>query len=355
MPVIHRFSQHGQEVYFNGVPVKLAGVYAGVVGSTTDSLDAPFDDDMLRLTQNENNFTRHIVTPYWKYSPVAAINQRNCAFVRQGAKWNIQSYNADYFARLKSMIDTAADNGIVVQIVLFDRTGLDVTNPGEGFRRWDDCPWNKSNNVNGVIQADPAPQPYSGLPEFYRNDLTLRSIQEAYIRYVVAQTRSWNVFYEIMNEPMGGTADDRVGWADWVVSIINSATGGGQLIFYNDHNPALGAHGADVARWKQIGGNYSKFHGVILHGVPTSFTPGNAAYASWSADKIFQVSSDTAPADKRETAPDNAAWCKYAFDNKMIFQAHTNSPNAASGIKQNHPTPIVPIMTDPVGGGGRLP
>src|SRR2546423_898290 len=121
MPIIHRFTQHGQEAYFNGSPVKLAGGYAGTGDtSTTDKLVPPFDDDMQRLTQNENNFTRHIVTPYWNYSPTAIFNPDNCAFARQGDKWNIQAFNTGYFARLKGMIDTAANYGIVVQVVLFD-------------------------------------------------------------------------------------------------------------------------------------------------------------------------------------------------------------------------------------------
>lgn len=351
MAVIHTFGRSGRQILFNGVAVKLAGIYAGLGdSSTTDALNPPFDDDLARLVQNENNFTRHIVTPYWNYSPVGSINTRNCAFARQGAKWNLQSFNSDYFVRLKNFIDTAAGYGVAVQVVLFDRTGLDVTNPREGHRRWDDSPWNTVNNVNGVIQADPAPQPYSGLPEFFRPDAKLRAIQEAYIRFVVGQTRSWNVFYEIMNEPMGGTADDRVHWADWVVSVISSVAPN-SLIFYNDHNPPTGKHGADVARWKQLGGNYSKFHGIILHGNPLDFLPTDAPYSTYSNEKIFQLSSDTAPTPDRDTAASNQSWCQHAFDNQMMFQAHTNHVEAAQGIQKNHPSPIEEIIVNPRGGG----
>lgn len=353
MPIIRRFSRQGSQLLFNGAPVNLAGIYAGTgETSTTDRLVPPFGDDMQRLVMNENNFTRHIVTPYWVYSPVSALDPTNCCFAREGGKWNLRSYNPTYFTRLKSMIDTAADYGIAVQVVLFDRTGLDTSKPGDPHRRWDDCPWNAANNVNGVVRSDVGANiPYSGLPEFYRPDPTLRSIQEAYIRHVVAQTRSWNVFYEVMNEPMYGQVDERVRWADWAVGVINSATGGLNLIFYNDHNPVGAPHGSDVTRWRQLGGNYSKFHGVILHGVPTDFKPSNPAYATWAGEKIFQVSTDTAPPDQRGTTFYNDVWCGHAFAHKMMFQAHTNALEAAAGIKKHHPSPIEPVYVDPINGG----
>ncbi|HYH87148.1 MAG TPA: hypothetical protein VEX60_16970 [Pyrinomonadaceae bacterium] len=82
------------------------------------------------------------------------------------------------------------------------------------------------------------------------------------------------------------------------------------------------------------------------------FKPSNAAYATWRNEKIFQVSSDTAPTTKRDTANYNNIWCAHAFTYKMMFQAHTNSSDAASGIKQNHPTPLEPLIIDPVVGGG---
>jgi hypothetical protein len=347
MPIVRRFTRSGRELYFAGAPADLGGVIAGTGNiTTTDELNPPFADDMARLTQYRNNFFRHWMTPYWKYSPASSVQQRNCAFTRQGAKWNIRSYYADYFTRLKSMITTAGDNGIAVQLTLFDRCGLDFTKAGEApVRRWDDSPWNRNNNVNGVVAADPSGGA-SGLPEFYRNDATLRDIQAAYVRYVVAQTKAWNVFYEIMNEPMGGTPDDRVRWADWVTGVIRAATGGLQLVFYNDHNG-----GADVNRWKQLGlPNYANFHGVIFHGNPLNINPNNSFY-QFRAEKIFQVSTDAGPVPARDTYASNLEWCRHAFANRMMYQAHTIKAEAARGIGDNHPTTVDAFAETEIGGG----
>jgi hypothetical protein len=159
MPFVRNFHRVGREIHYGVSIAKMGGVIAGTGGkTTTDTLDPPFDDDMLRLTQYKNNFFRHWITPCWNYSPVGSIQQRNCAFVRQGTKWNLTAYNDDYFTRLVNMIGAAGDAGIAVQLLLFDRSGLDVSG-NETARRWDDSPWNTVNNVNGVVQSDPAPQP----------------------------------------------------------------------------------------------------------------------------------------------------------------------------------------------------
>lgn len=349
MPILRRFSRNGRELYFAGAPANLGGVIAGTGSiTTTDELNPPFADDMARLAQYRNNFFRHWMTPYWKYSPASSVQTRNCAFARPGAKWNVQSYNADYFTRLKSMITTAGDNGIAVQITLFDRCGLDLSKSNEApVRRWDDSPWNRNNNTNGVVSADPSGGA-SGLPEFYRNQPALRDLQAAYVRYVVAQTKAWNVFYEIMNEPTGGTADERVSWADWVTGVIHGATGGLQLVFYNDHHG-----GADVNRWKSLKlPNYPNLHGVIFHGDPLNINPNNAAY-QFRAEKIFQVSTDAGPSPARDTYQSNKDWCRHAFANRMMYQAHTIKSEAARGIGDNNPTNIDAFEETEIGVGGR--
>jgi hypothetical protein len=354
MPFIARFGRSGRDITFNGTVVKMGGIYAGPPGmSTTDKLVPPFDDDMKRLADNGNNLHRHIVVPYWKYSPRNTINPSDCCFVRNpGGLWDLRSYNTDYFRRLRGMIDTAANYGIAAQIVLFDRTGLDTSHPTAEHPalRWDDSPWNDANNVNPVLRADGVT---GGLPEFYQPDPELRSTQDAFIRHVVSVTKNWNVFYEIMNEPMYGSHEIRVRWADWVVGVIHSVTGGRNLIFYNDHT---GGRGADVNLWKQLSTattaplrNYSNFHGVIFHGVPTNFNPNNTAYA-FRGEKIFQASTDTAPEPARDTYHSNYEWCKHCFkpDIRMMYQAHTNNPEGARGIKDNSPSFIEPLITDPI-------
>jgi len=338
------FSRVGREIYYNGRPANLAGVIAGRDDyTTTDQLVRPFDDDMQRLSNFNNNFFRHWLVAYWKYSPKNRVNPANCIFKSDANnKWRVTPpYNQDYFARLNEMIVEAARQHIAVQLVLFDRSGLDTSVPSEfPVRRWDDSPWNAANNIHGQVAADPGAGSTSGLPEFYRDNPTIRSIQKAWIEDAVAQTmNNWNVFYEIMNEPMYGTTTDRINWADWVVGVIHGKTNGSRLIFYNDHTG--GARGGDVNAWKESTTlkNYNNFHGVIFHGTPTNYTPSNPPY-KFLNDKIFQVSSDGGPAGTRDTFQANKDWCAHAFANKMMFQAHTISTEAARGIGFNNPTPL---------------
>lgn len=363
-----RFSRRGREIFYNNGTAKLAGILAGVGGSTTtDSLDPPFDDDFKRLTSVENNFHRHWLVPYWNYSPLAkgeTLLTRNALFRRSYVPsegqilWNLLGYNADYFLRLNQMLSKAAQLGVVVQLVLFDRSGLDVTgsggpepwiNPSTGqpyidpstgkpymIRRWDDNPWNAVNNSQTYLAANT-----DGLPEFFTSDAGLRSAQQSYINQVVSQTKNyWNVFYEIMNEPNGGSSDDRVRWADWVVGVINAQTGGASMIFYNDFHA-----GADVNRWKDLAlPNYNNFHGVIFHSPPTDIdpeAPDAATKYKFLQEKIFQVSTDGNSGGTRDTKDANYTWCLYSFRKKMIFQAHSTSSDAALGIGLNHPTHLV--------------
>lgn len=354
-----RFTRRGREIFYNGHTAKLAGILAGAGSrTTTDSLDPPFDDDFATMASVENNFHRHWLVPYWNYSPLAkgeALLKRNALFTRSYVPtqdetlWNLFGYNADYFLRLNQMLTKAAQVGVVVQLVLFDRTGLDTTgsagnetwkDPTTGvthtIKRWDDNPWNADNNSQPYLVGDT-----NGLPEFFMPHAGLRNAQQSYIQQVVGQTKNhWNVFYEIMNEPNGGTADDRVRWADWVVGVIHAQTGGASLIFYNDFRG-----GADVNRWKALGlPNYNNFHGVIFHSVPTSIDPDAADAAtkySFLNEKIFQVSTDGNSAATRDDKGANYGWCLHSFRKKMIFQAHSVSSEAALGIGLNHPTDLV--------------
>lgn len=362
-----RFTRRGREIFYNGHTAKLAGILAGAGGrTTTDSLDPPFDDDFATMAGVENNFHRHWLVPYWNYSPLAKgepLLRRNALFARSrvstegAALWNLLGYNADYFLRLNQMLTKAAQVGVVVQLVLFDRTGLDATGSAgrevwtdpagteHTIRRWDDNPWNADNNLQTYLVGSTKTRPdqttfTSGLPEFFKPHAGLRSAQQSYLQQVVAQTKNyWNVFYEIMNEPNGGSADDRVQWADWVVGVIHAQTGGASMIFYNDFRA-----GADVNRWKELGlPNYNNFHGVIFHSVPTSIDPDAADAASkykFLQEKIFQVSTDGNSAATRDDKGANYGWCQHSFRKKMIFQAHTTSGDAALGIGLNHPTAL---------------
>ena len=68
-----------------------------------------------------------------------------------------------------------------------------------------------------------------------------------------------------------------------------------------------------------------------------SINPDNASYA-FRNEKIFQVSSDTFP-QGRDTYASNLKWAQHAFNHKMMFQAESNSTEAARGIGDSNPPP----------------
>ena len=140
-------------------------------------------------------------------------------FYTPGKKWDLSKYNDEFFLKLRKMIQTAYDYGLVVQLMLFDRTGLDFM--GDCLR-WPYNPWNAKNNINKVIEANP-----NGVNSFYKRDLigqiiyrepvrpgdddggggivieeiTLGELQDSYVNRVVSATMEYpNVVYEIMNE-----------------------------------------------------------------------------------------------------------------------------------------------------------
>lgn len=339
-----RFTKRGRELFFDGQSARIAGIYAGVGDrSTSDSLDPPFEDDFARLVRNHNNLHRHWLTPYWNFSPVGVddtLLARNAIFLRStpphrpGGVWNLLLYNDGYFQRLEQMIAAAAKAGVVVQLVIFDHSGLIASMPGEApVRRWDDNPWNHKNNLLPFIDAP------LGVPAFFGGDPGLRNAQQRLIETVVDRTHAhWNVFYEIMNEPQGGSPGERAQWADWVVGVIHARTGGGSMIFYNDH-----AGGADVTFWKNHGlANYDRFHGVIFHARPHSIDPepprGSPPPYVFTADKIFQVSTDGVKDIPTNDMNANAEWSHYCFQKKMLFQAESVKESAAQGIAASNPT-----------------
>lgn len=352
-------------LFYQGQEAFLAGIYA-----PTDKLDGNFDAMMRVLSERRNNFFRHWTTNYYLFNPAVTPStptgepprKRYSPFKWAAlSKWELSDYNLDYFTRLRSMITAAARAGIVVQITIFDRTGM-----AGGADRWPFNPWNANNNRNDLIKDAPA-----GVPKFYDrniqgvvrtrepleprtgtggievNPISLGELQDNFVRQVVVNTREFrNVVYEIMNEPMEGTPATRAEWANTIVGLIHSLTQGKRLIFYNDHsgsmlNPAT--RGQDVNHWKTIPAarsHYSRFHGVIFHGDPNTIDPANANTSGWTfeADKVIQVSSDAFDEAKRDDKLWTRATTLKAFERHLIYQAESINTNAADGIRDTQKT-----------------
>ncbi|HET7234759.1 MAG TPA: hypothetical protein VFJ16_32395 [Longimicrobium sp.] len=326
------FSQNGRVLRYHGEDVFLAGRYPNI----GELPAANYDVVLRKLAVQRNNFFRHWIMAYWNYAQPG--NAHSPFHRREDGKWNVTAYNPDYFARLDAMIRAAQHHGIVVQLTLFDVPGLKG-----GWDRWGNNPWNAANNSNGFITAP------SGLPGFYAGSGPLRAAQQAFVEKVVGATmKYWNVFYEIINEGGGSGSDvarreERARWFDAVAGWIHGKTGGGRLIFHNDHSE--GAQEAnDVKVWKRLNlQNYVHLSGVILHFDPLRVNPGDARYDELD-DKIFQVSTDAfddpaTPDDDREMFEWNAAAMPVFHARKVIYQAEASCPDVGRAIGQAAPPP----------------
>lgn len=326
------FSRTGRVLKYHGEDVFLAGRYPNI----GDLPDADYDVVLRKLAVQRNNFFRHWIMAYWNY---ARPGNDHSPFTRRAdGRWNLAApYNAEYFRRLDAMIRAAQHHGIVVQLTLFDVPGLKA-----GWDRWGNNPWNSANNTNGFIAAN------EGVPAFYENSAPLRTAQKAFVEQVVGATmKYWNVFYEIINEGGGGgpeAQDSRVRWFDAVAGWIHGKTGGGRLIFHNDHS-AGAQEGNDVKAWKRLAlPNYTRLDGVIFHFNPLDVKPDDPRYAAFNGEKIFQVSTDAfddtnTPDDDRETFEWNAAAMPVFYARKVIYQAEASCPDVGRAIGQAAPPP----------------
>ena len=107
-------------------------------------------------------------------------------------KFDLESFDAAYFQRLRARTEAAARRGIYVSIMLFEGWGL-------SYASWDGHPFNVRNNVQG-INGDPDGNGKGTetqalvVPEVTR-------IQEAYVRKVIDTVNDLdNVLLEISNE-----------------------------------------------------------------------------------------------------------------------------------------------------------
>jgi hypothetical protein len=125
-------------------------------------------------------------------------------------KYDLTKWNGAYFTRLKDLVKTAGERGVVVELVLFCTFYEDVL--------WDICPLNRRNNVNGVGNV--------GREEVHTlKERPLVDAQLALVRKLVAELKDFdNLYYEVCNEPyFAGVADD---WQRLVSQTVADAEKG---------------------------------------------------------------------------------------------------------------------------------
>ncbi len=102
-------------------------------------------------------------------------------------KWDLSSWNEDYFARLKSFAQACGERGIVIELTLFCTQYSDA--------QWQLSPFHPANNVQGAGHANR----YQSMRPV---DAGLLAAQEAVVRKIVNEVNSFdNIYFEIQNEP----------------------------------------------------------------------------------------------------------------------------------------------------------
>jgi len=144
-------------------------------------------------------------------------------------KFNLEVFDDTYFHRLRERVIAAGEEGIYVDVMLFDGWALHLSPAPDHV---EGHPFHGMNNVNGV--AIQSIVDYQVLPL----DPRVQALQEAYIHQVVDTLHDLpNVLWEVANESSGaGTVDqsfaqmmgfsevpdwgDSTGWQYWVIDAV---------------------------------------------------------------------------------------------------------------------------------------
>jgi len=128
------------------------------------------------------------------------------------SKFDLDRWDAEYFARLHGFLAEAARRDVVVELTLFSNTYSDAV--------WGLNPFNIRNNVNGV--GDIAWQDWNSM-----RNAAIFERQVSYARKIVREVNAYDNFYfEICNEPFGNQAGGHVSvgeveaWSNAIRGVI---------------------------------------------------------------------------------------------------------------------------------------
>ena len=136
-------------------------------------------------------------------SPWARSDQPG--YANGGNKFDLETWDAAYFERLKDFVARAGARGIVVEVNLFC--------PFYKEDMWDLSPMKAANNINGVGAVD--------LGQVYTLDASdgLLDVQVQMVRKVAAELKEFdNIYYEIMNEPYARSVP--MAWQEHIVDAL---------------------------------------------------------------------------------------------------------------------------------------
>ena len=128
-----------------------------------------------------------------------------------GNKFDLDTWDENYFLRLKDLLTQAKARGIFIELTLFGNQYNDSI--------WANCPLHPGNSIQGVVPSGPK----SFLVFQTLNDRQLLGYQESYVRKIVQELNSFdNLYYEISNEPYNDVIDTAAvdSWNNHMVQLI---------------------------------------------------------------------------------------------------------------------------------------
>jgi Family of unknown function (DUF6298)/Putative collagen-binding domain of a collagenase len=180
-----------------------------------------FDAYLDRLCELNHNFIRlwtwELVT--WKWKQVDAhVAPHPWARTGPGKaldgkpKFDLESYDAEYFRRLRDRVTRAGEKGVYVSVMLFEGWGLQFCE-----NNWQNHPFHPENNVNDTGRFLNAEGPGLEIHTMAHPEVT--AFQEAYVRKVIDTVNDLdNVMYEISNE----NHPDSTEWQYHMIDLIHA-------------------------------------------------------------------------------------------------------------------------------------
>lgn len=114
-------------------------------------------------------------------------------------KFDLETFDQEFFDRLRTRIEQAAARGITVSVMLFEVYGFGPGEDENGQTLWHGNVFRGENNING-IDMNPNQDDW-GMEFFYTTDATVLALQKAYVDKVIDTVKDLdNVIFEVANE-----------------------------------------------------------------------------------------------------------------------------------------------------------
>lgn len=171
------------------------------------NLDFDYKTYLNTLSSEGMNYTRIFTGSYFENPGDFGIENNTLAPMKDRVitpwikndmgKYDLNSFNPDYFKRLKDFLKIAQEKDIIVEVTLFSSIYQD--------KNWDIIPQNPLNNINVTEEI-------TRFEAQIINTKSLMGFQKAFVKKMVAELNDFdNIFFEIQNEP----------WSDHNVPVYN--------------------------------------------------------------------------------------------------------------------------------------